>query len=106
MIFSVMLQPGFLFINIIGREIAVDDVLSVMLERIYIRLDESAEKIHSDYNCELWRRDSNRYREVASGDEFFAKIADVHSDGTLCLLDESSAERRYLFKEVAVVLPV
>ncbi len=92
--------------NIIGREIAVDDVLAVMLERIYIRLDEPAEKIHSDYKCEMWRRDSNRYREVASGDEFFAKIVDVHPDGTLCLLDESSAEHRYLFKEVAVVLPV
>lgn len=88
--------------NLINREVAVDEVLRLAVDSIYRRLDGSLEELHRDYNRELWRKDGNRYMDAMTGDKFHAVISEVMTDGTLCLVDDEEAERRYLFKEVAV----
>ena len=88
--------------SISNREVAVDEVLRLAVDSIYRRLDGSLEELHRDYNRELWRKDGNRYMDAMTGDKFQAVISEVMTDGTLCLVDDEGAERRYLFKEVAV----
>lgn len=90
--------------NLLGHETPVDEVLEVMIENIYRRVDMSLDDLHAEYCRNLWRKCRNSYIDVASGVRFSASIADVLPDGTLCLLDDSGNERRYLFKEVAVAL--
>jgi len=88
--------------NLISREVAVDEVLCLAIDSIYRRLDGSLEELHRDYNSELWRKNGNLYVDAMTGEKFHAVISEVRADGTLCLVDDAGAERRYLFKEVLV----
>ncbi|MDE6276664.1 MAG: biotin--[acetyl-CoA-carboxylase] ligase [Muribaculaceae bacterium] len=66
-----------------------------------------AAKLKARYRARMWRGEAGRlypFRDTATGERFRASVADVASDGTLSLLDESGKMREYLFKEVEFLL--
>ncbi len=91
--------------NIIHHETPIDEVIYTLIDNLYRHINNSFSETHRAYNAEMWRMERNTYMDAATGEVFHAKIADVMSDGTLCLIDDIGVERRYLFKEVSVLLP-
>lgn len=66
----------------------------------------AAEAVHRRYAARLYRRDGlHPYVDVATGEPFDARIAEVEPAGPLVLEDAAGRRRRYMFKEVHFVLP-
>lgn len=78
----------------------LDRVLALTLDSIDSRLTQPREELHADYMASLWRRAGGAYRDAATGEEFFAVIADVAPSGHITLLDTNNRSRVYAFKEV------
>lgn len=94
--------------QITGREISLEPLLDNVVASIMRRLQMPHGELHADYMQALWGRDGRTYKDVSTGEVFFAKIAGVAPSGHISLMpvprEANDAPRIYAFKEVAVVL--
>lgn len=88
-----------------GMTFDLDSLLDSVVAAISARLQQPHPDRHADFMESLWRRDRLCYRDAATGEIFYAKIAAVAPSGLLSLIDDNARLRSYAFKEVRAILP-
>lgn len=93
--------------QIIGREVAVDDVMHCFLKHIYanylLLMKGEYDVIQQNYLSALYRKNGFYPYEDKNG-RFEAEFAGIESTGHLLLRLKDSSVRRYEFKEVKFIL--
>ena len=90
-----------------NRMEVLDDVVDNILDAINMYADDpEPDELAALYDSMLWRNDGqlHRWRDMATGRVFEARMTGVDIDGKLHLTESDGAEHEYLFKEVMAVL--
>lgn len=94
--------------NVTGREASVEQAATTFQECLARRLEQldHPEELRAQYRKMLLRADGERHLfRDASGHMFTARLLDVELDGHLVLEMASGQLQRFLFKEVAFIMP-
>lgn len=97
-------------VNIIGRETPLEQLLVSVCDRILTRLqryedNRDPEALVAEYRLRLWRgRGFYNWHDAIAGEDIYAEIADVATNGILTLRQTQGECRSYAFKEVAAIL--
>lgn len=97
-------------VNIIDRETPLEPLLADVCDRILTRLhryeaNRDPEALVAEYRSRLWHgRGFYNWHDAIAGEDIYAEIADVATNGILTLRKAHGECRSYAFKEVAAIL--